>query len=76
MKLLRFGAKGAEKPAILEAQGNIRDLSSVVADINGFVLEHELLKLVRPIWRLCRLYPMMCALARVWAMWANSSALA
>ncbi|SSY70524.1 fumarylacetoacetate hydrolase family protein [Alysiella crassa] len=45
MKLLRFGAKGAEKPAILEAQGNIRDLSSVVADINGFVLEHELAKI-------------------------------
>ncbi|QMT30761.1 fumarylacetoacetate hydrolase family protein [Alysiella filiformis] len=45
MKLLRFGAKGAEKPAILDAQGNIRDLSSVVADINGFVLEHELAKI-------------------------------
>lgn len=45
MKLLRFGEKGAEKPAILDAQGNIRDLSSVVADINGFVLEHELAKI-------------------------------
>ncbi|MDO4433273.1 MAG: fumarylacetoacetate hydrolase family protein [Alysiella sp.] len=45
MKLLRFGAKGAEKPAILDEQGNIRDLSSVVADINGFVLEHELAKI-------------------------------
>lgn len=45
MKLLRFGEKGAEKPAILDAQGNIRDLSSVVADINGFVLENELEKI-------------------------------
>lgn len=45
MKLLRFGEKGAEKPAILDAEGRIRDLSSVVADINGFVLEHELAKI-------------------------------
>jgi ureidoglycolate lyase len=38
MKLLRVGAKGAEKPAILAADGSIRDLSSVVDDIAGDVL--------------------------------------
>ena len=34
MKLLRWGAKGAEKPGVLDSQGRIRDLSSVVPDIN------------------------------------------
>ena len=29
MKLLRHGAKGAEKPALLDAQGRVRDLSGV-----------------------------------------------
>ncbi|WP_448554448.1 fumarylacetoacetate hydrolase family protein [Thalassotalea montiporae] len=41
MKLLRFGAKGAEKPGILDANGNIRDLSSAVTDIDGQTLSHE-----------------------------------
>ena len=35
MKLLRVGAKGAERPAILHTDGTYRDLSSVVSDING-----------------------------------------
>ncbi len=35
MKLLRFGPAGDEKPGILDADGNIRDLSSVIADISG-----------------------------------------
>jgi 2-keto-4-pentenoate hydratase/2-oxohepta-3-ene-1,7-dioic acid hydratase in catechol pathway len=34
MKLMRFGPKGQEKPAILDAKGNIRDLSSVIDDIS------------------------------------------
>ena len=38
MKLMRVGAPGAEKPAILAADGTIRDLSSVVKDIAGDVL--------------------------------------
>ena len=33
MKLLRYGPKGQEKPGTLDAEGRIRDLSSVVADI-------------------------------------------
>lgn len=45
MKLLRYGEKGAEKPAIVDAQGVMRDLSGIVADINGHVLEHELDKI-------------------------------
>ena len=38
MKLMRVGAKGAEKPAMLDASGTIRDLSAHVADIDGSVL--------------------------------------
>ncbi len=38
MKLLRYGAAGAEKPGMLDADGNLRDLSGVVADISGDVL--------------------------------------
>lgn len=33
MKLLRFGPLGAEKPGLLDADGHIRDLSGVLADI-------------------------------------------
>ena len=35
MKLLRVGAPGAEKPAMLDAEGALRDLSGVVRDIDG-----------------------------------------
>ena len=38
MKLLRHGAKGAEKPALLDAGGQVRDLSSVLADITAATL--------------------------------------
>lgn len=35
MKLMRVGEAGSEKPALLDADGNIRDLSGHVADIGG-----------------------------------------
>ncbi|MYM54058.1 fumarylacetoacetate hydrolase family protein [Thalassovita mangrovi] len=38
MKLLRYGPKGAERPAVLDSDGNMRDLSGVVADIDGETL--------------------------------------
>jgi 2,4-didehydro-3-deoxy-L-rhamnonate hydrolase len=38
MKLLRHGAPGQEKPAMLDADGAIRDLSGIVADIAGETL--------------------------------------
>ena len=41
MKLLRVGAKGAEKPAILHTDGTYRDLSSVVPDIAGAAVTPE-----------------------------------
>ena len=38
MKLLRVGAPGAEKPAILAADGSIRDLSATVHDFDAATL--------------------------------------
>ena len=38
MKLMRYGAKGAEKPALIDADGAVRDLSGVLADITGATL--------------------------------------
>ncbi|WP_374311642.1 fumarylacetoacetate hydrolase family protein [Dongia sp.] len=38
MKLLRYGARGAEKPGLLDKDGKIRDLSQHVADIADAVL--------------------------------------
>jgi 2-keto-4-pentenoate hydratase/2-oxohepta-3-ene-1,7-dioic acid hydratase in catechol pathway len=35
MKLLRYGAKGKEKPGLLDGKGLIRDLSGVIADIGS-----------------------------------------
>lgn len=38
MKLVRYGAEGQEKPGIIDADGNLRDLSAVVSDIDGAAL--------------------------------------
>ena len=38
MKLLRIGPKGKERPAILDKNGTIRDISSIVEDLNPFFL--------------------------------------
>jgi 2,4-diketo-3-deoxy-L-fuconate hydrolase len=38
MKLLRHGPKGAEKPALLDATGQVRDLSGVLSDITAATL--------------------------------------
>lgn len=35
MKFVRFGAPGAEKPGILDAEGNVRDLSEHIPDLSG-----------------------------------------
>jgi 2-keto-4-pentenoate hydratase/2-oxohepta-3-ene-1,7-dioic acid hydratase in catechol pathway len=38
MKLIRFGAKGEEKPGLIDAQGKLRDLSGELADITAHTL--------------------------------------
>ena len=49
MKLLRFGAAGKEKPAIVDAAGGIRDLSAHVADIDLRGLDGKALDALRGI---------------------------
>lgn len=44
MKLLRYGNAGQERPGILDSNGKVRDLGSVVPDINGAALSEESLK--------------------------------
>ena len=43
MKLVRYGAAGAEKPGILDADGQLRELSDIVSDINGTTLAPNVL---------------------------------
>ena len=41
MKLLRVGSAGAERPALLDGAGTLRDLSEVVPDIDGALLADD-----------------------------------
>lgn len=41
MKLLRVGTAGRERPALLDPDGTLRDLSGLVADIDGTLLADE-----------------------------------
>lgn len=41
MKLVRFGARGAERPGLIDEDGQIRDLSALIPDITGAVLSPE-----------------------------------
>lgn len=47
MKLVRFGAPGAEKPGIIDSAGKIRDISSVIPDLSGINLDPERLAKLR-----------------------------
>ena len=49
MKLVRFGAPGAEKPGLVDAKGTIRDLSGHIADITGDTLAPASLDRLRKI---------------------------
>ncbi|MEU9183141.1 fumarylacetoacetate hydrolase family protein [Streptomyces sp. NPDC048484] len=41
MKLLRVGTAGAERPALLDAEGVLRDLSGIAPDIDGALLADD-----------------------------------
>lgn len=41
MKLVRYGAPGAEKPGMIDADGALRDLSGEISDIAGDVLSDD-----------------------------------
>ncbi|CAN7413572.1 FAA hydrolase family protein [Agrobacterium tumefaciens] len=49
MKLMRVGQPGQEKPAILDAEGKVRDLSAHVKDIGGEAISPEGLKKIAAI---------------------------
>src|SRR5271165_4694784 len=46
MKLLRYGPAGAERPGLFANDGTIRDLSSIVRDIDGFALSEVSLRTI------------------------------
>ncbi|UUP19791.1 fumarylacetoacetate hydrolase family protein [Nitratireductor thuwali] len=41
MKLVRYGAPGAEKPGLIDADGNVRDLSGKIDDVAGAAIAPE-----------------------------------
>ena len=43
MKLVRYGAEGREKPGLIDEDGHVRDLSAIVADIDGHALSPKML---------------------------------
>jgi 2,4-didehydro-3-deoxy-L-rhamnonate hydrolase len=47
MKLLRLGPKGSERPALLDAQGQLRDLGAILADITPHTLRPDGLAALR-----------------------------
>ena len=49
MKLLRLGDPGKEKPAIIDHDGNYRDLSSIIEDFNPDTLNFDIIKKIKNI---------------------------
>jgi 2-keto-4-pentenoate hydratase/2-oxohepta-3-ene-1,7-dioic acid hydratase in catechol pathway len=49
MKLLRYGSPGAERPGLVDADGTMRDLSGVIADIAPEALSPSALDMLRRI---------------------------
>lgn len=47
MKLVRFGKVGREKPGIIDSEGQLRDLSTKLKDIDGKTINSNSLKLVQ-----------------------------
>ncbi|MGH8444032.1 MAG: fumarylacetoacetate hydrolase family protein, partial [Solimonas sp.] len=47
MKLARYGNPGREQPALIDAQGRLRDLSAHIPDITGSVLLPDTLARLR-----------------------------
>ena len=49
MKLVRYGKPGKEKPGLIDEEGELRDLSGIVADIDGAALAPKSLENLRKI---------------------------
>lgn len=79
MKLVRYGAQGAEKPGLIDATGRVRDLSGVVPDIAGDTLRRAGLRALHDLdieslpWSTAP-RRRTCVSAPAWAKSASSSA--
>ena len=49
MKLLRVGEKNKEKPAILDKDGNLRDISKYINDLDPTYLNFETIEKIKQI---------------------------
>ncbi|RBP85066.1 FAA hydrolase family protein [Marinomonas rhizomae] len=49
MKLLRYGKSGFEKPGVLDNEGNIRDLSSIITDVDGANISDESIQKIKEV---------------------------
>ena len=49
MKLIRYGPPGAEKPGLVDVDGQMRDLSGHVRDVTGSVLDDRSLDRLRAV---------------------------
>ena len=47
MKLLRLGESGKEKPALIDKEGNFRDLSSIIKDLDPNTLNFETINKIK-----------------------------
>ena len=47
MKLCRIGSTGKEKPAIIDAENNYRDLSSIINDLNPDTLNFDTIEKIK-----------------------------
>lgn len=47
MKLLRLGEPGKEKPALIDKEGNFRDLSSIIKDLDSNTLNFETINKIK-----------------------------
>lgn len=47
MKLIRVGEKGREKPGVIDADGNIRDLSGLIDDWDPYSINEEVFRQLR-----------------------------
>ena len=49
MKLLRLGESGKEKPALIDKEGNFRDLSSIIKDLDPNTLNFETIDKIKKV---------------------------
>ena len=47
MKLLRIGNPNQEKPAVIDKNGIIKDLSSVIEDLNQKTINQETIEIIK-----------------------------